>query len=198
LKPPDALLWATAANSEQVMKLGNILRTAGTARPVNPRPVEFIAKGTNGEFRPVVAPVKAVLVFLDEDQRQAIQVEARASIARRFPDKVVPEGVVRDEEAYHRLFHALRDAEADACGLHGRLADTVDELRAALVLPEAQRLVAEYDRYLAEEFPPVIDDETWKKLVDDAKKNSLSDLLTSYGFESVSRALSSLAGRSSR
>jgi hypothetical protein len=142
------------------MKLGNILRTAGTARPVNPRPVEFTAVGRDlNTFRHIVAPAKAVLVFVDEDQREALRVDARTAIAERFKDKIVGDDVVRDEEAYHKLFHALRDAEPDANGLHGRLCETVDELRQALVLPEAQRLIAEYDRYLAEEFPSVIDDD---------------------------------------
>ncbi len=54
----------------------------------------------------------------------------------------------------------MRDTEADANGLHGRFADTVDELRQALVLPEAQRLAAEYEKYLTDEFPQVVDDDT--------------------------------------
>lgn len=142
------------------MKLGNILRTAGTMRPVNPRPVEFTAVGRDlNTFRHIVAPAKAVLVFVDEDQRESLRVEARTSIAERFKDKVVGDDVVRDEEAYHKLFHALRDMEPDTNGMHGRLCDTVDELRQALVLPEAQRLTAEYDRYLAEEFPTVVTDD---------------------------------------
>jgi hypothetical protein len=87
-------------------------------------------------------------------------VEARTKLAERFKDKVVPDDVVRDEEVYHKLFYALRDAEADANGLHGRFVDTVDELRQALVLPEAQRLAAEYEKYLADEFPAVVDDDS--------------------------------------
>jgi hypothetical protein len=141
------------------MKLGNILRAAGTARPVNPRPVEFTAVGRDlNTFRHIVAPAKAVFVFVDEDQREALRVEARTSIAERFKDKVVGDDVIRDEEAYHKLFHALRDAEADSNGLHGRFCDTVDELRQSLVLPEAQRLTADYEKYLKDEFPQVIED----------------------------------------
>jgi hypothetical protein len=143
------------------MKLGNILRTSGTARPVNPRPVEFIAVGKDlNTFQPIVANAPAVFVFVDEDQRSALRVEARTKLAERFKDKVVPDDVVRDEEVYHKLFYALRDAEADSNGLHGRFVDTVDELRQALVLPEAQRLAAEYEKYLADEFPAVVDDDS--------------------------------------
>jgi hypothetical protein len=143
------------------MRLGNILRTAGTARPVNPRPVEFIAVGRDMHtFQPLVANAKAIFVFVDEDQRQALRVDARTKLAERFGDRIVPDDVVRDEIVYHKLFHALRDAEADANGLYGRFADTVDELRQALVLPEAQRLEREYEKYLADEFPVAIDDDT--------------------------------------
>jgi hypothetical protein len=88
----------------------------------------------------------------------SLRVEARTSLEERFKDKIVGDDVIRDEEAYHKLFHALRDAEPDANGLHGRFCDTVDELRQALVLPEAQRLTSEYEKYLKDEFPQVIED----------------------------------------
>src|SRR5438477_4319006 len=141
------------------MKLGNILRAAGTARPVNPRAIEFTLVGRDlNTFRHIVAPAKAVFVFVDEDQREALRVDARTSIAERFKNKVIGDDVIRDEEAYHKLFYALRDAEPDPNGLHGRFCDTVDELRQALVLPEAQRLTSEYEKYLKDEFPQLIED----------------------------------------
>ncbi len=180
------------------MKLGNFLRAAGTARPVNPRAVQFTVKGRDDELRDVVADARAVLVFIDEEARQGARIEARAALARRYPDKTIPDDVLRDEEVFQRLFLALRDADPDPKGRHGPFAESVDELRAALVLPEARRLAEEYDRYLADEFPPIIDDETWKKILEEAEKNSLGALLTSFGYESASRALSYLAGRSSR
>ena len=66
------------------MKLGNIIRAAGTARPVNPRTVEFTAVGRDlNTFRHIVAPAKAVFVFVDEDQREALRVEARTYYSRK-------------------------------------------------------------------------------------------------------------------
>lgn len=180
------------------MKLGNFLRTAGTAKPVNPHPVTFYAKGRDDSLRLVKAKVEAVLIFLDEDERTALRVQAREAAEKRFTGKVIPDGVYRDEESYHILFEALRQKAPNANGQHERLCDTIDELRSALVLREAQRLYGEYDLYLLKEFPPSIDDETWRKLLEEAKKNSASDLLTSYGFERVAAVLSFLAAQSGK
>src|SRR5262249_39368698 len=115
----------------------------------------------------------------------------------RFPDMEIPDAVLRDEEAYQLLFEALRDEEIDANGQYRRLAATVDELRSSLVLRECQRLHEEYEEYVAEEFPRVISKDEMAKLVEEAKKNSLSDLLTSYGYEKLVALATYLAGRSS-
>lgn len=178
------------------MKLGDILRQSGRAQPVEPHPVEFTAKGQGSNFEIVTARVKAVMICLDEDQRTAARVSALAEVEKRFKDKAVPRGIVDDEETYHMLCEALRQPEQEG-GIYPKLCSTVLELRTALVFPEAKRLWSEYNTYLAREFPEAPDDETWKQLLEDAKKNSLSDLLTSYGYGRVSQALSSLAGLSS-
>ncbi len=178
------------------MNLGDILTTQGRAQPVHPHPVEFKAKGTNAELEIVTARVKAVLICLDEDQRTAARVAALGSVERRFKDKAVPSGVVSDEEIYHYLFEALRQPEM-VDGIHPKLAATVMELRGALVKNEANRIYREYVEYMEREFPENVSDEKWAALVEDAKKNSIPDLLTLYGYGPVSRVLNFLAGLSS-
>jgi hypothetical protein len=180
------------------MKLGNFLRAAGTAKPINPRPITFHAKGRDDQLRLVKGRVDAVFIFVDEDQREELRVCARETLQKKFGDRPIPDGVLRDEDAYHLLFEALRDAEPNKDGQHARLADTIDELRSSLVLRECRRLNEEYEQYVAEEFPPSIGDEEWAKLVEDAKKNSANDLLISCGYERAISVMSFLAGRSSR
>lgn len=180
------------------MRLGDILRTAGSARPITLRPVSYIAIGENEYMAQVKATVPAVLMFVNEQEREQVRVDLHADLAKRFPGKELAETVVRDEEIFHLLVRALRDADADENGFHKPLAANVTELRCSLVLTEAKRLSGEYAQFMLEEFPEKIDDETWAKLVEDAKKNSLPDLLTAYGYGSVVQVLSSLAGRSSR
>jgi hypothetical protein len=66
------------------------------------------------------------------------------------------------------------------------------------VLRECQRLSEAYEQWIAAEFPPSISNEEWEKLVEDAKKKSPSELLTSYGYEKALSVISFLAGRSGR
>ena len=180
------------------MRLGDIMKTAGSTRPVLPQPIEFTAKGEDAHFRVVTAKVRACLICVDEAVRTASRVSARETIADLYKDRPVPAGVVQDEEMFSLLFHALHQPDPDEKGRYARLCETVAELRSALVLPEARRIADAYDRYLSEEFPSRLSDEEWNRLLEEAKKNSLSDLLTSFGYESAQTALSFLAGRSFR
>lgn len=179
------------------MKLGNFLRAAGKAHPINPRPVRFFAKGRDERLRLVKAEVSAVFIFVDEDQREELRVRARESIQKKFGERPVPDGVMRDEEAYQLLFEALHEEESKD-GQHARLADTIDELRSSLVLRECRRLNEEYEQYVAEEFPPQVSNEDFQAMVEESKKNFAPDLLTSFGYEKVVSLISFLAGRSSR
>jgi hypothetical protein len=177
------------------MKLGEILQGGG-AHPVSPRRVAFQVIGHDEQMRLLKARAEAVLVFVDEHKRNGCRVKAREAVHKRFPNQDVPPGVLVDEEEYQLLFEALREASPDDKGRYPHFASTVEELRSSLMLRECQRLRAQYDQYCAEEFPPVISKEDMAKLVEEAKKNSLSDLLTSYGYERSIAALSTLAGRS--
>jgi hypothetical protein len=53
-------------------------------------------------------------------------------------------------------------------------------------------LAMEYDRWCAEEFPERVDEDTFEALVEEAKKKSLGDLLSSRESSEILRALPSL------
>lgn len=178
------------------MKFGEFLRQGGRTRQVNLRAVTFKATGQDENLRSVTAEVPAVMAFVDEDRRETIRVEAAADLDKRYQGKQIPAGVTRDEEIYRLLFEALRDPTPNESGSHGRLFDNLTELRTALVLPEVRRLSDEYDLFLVEEFPPRVSQADFDAMVEDAKKNSASDLLSKYGFEKTVKAMAFLAVRS--
>lgn len=178
------------------MKLGQILRSRN--QPIAPRPVTFWVVGRDEHLRETKAKATAVLVYVDEDKREQLRIEALSDLRKRFPDKIIPEAVVHDEIIYRTLFEALRDEDASDAGIYLRFAETLVELRSALVKEEADRLDEEYGNYVIEEFPAAISDEDFAKLVDEGKKNSMSALLTSCGYENAVRVLSFLAGRRSK
>jgi hypothetical protein len=143
------------------MKLGNFLRTAGTLRQVNPLKVK-VRVVKDALSRPMLGEVDAVLCFVDEDSRQGAIVAARKALAAKFPTDNTSDAYL-DEFVYQRLFRALRDPDVDAAsGMYLQFADTVDELRCALMLPEAQRLDRLYQKFVDEEFPEVVDTATFR------------------------------------
>jgi len=134
------------------VKLGNFLKAAPHARPVNPRPITLRVIGKDEGFRPIVADARAVLVFVSADERQAAHVEARAALSKRFPNKEIAD-LLDEEAAYHVLYRALRDADPGPTGAYQPFADSLDELRGALVAEEAGRVWRAYQAFVAEEFP---------------------------------------------
>ena len=176
------------------MKLGDILRTAGTCRQANLHPVTFRIVGRADNFLPLVGEARACFCYVPEDERSQAVISARKAVAERFKgdEEHVRDSDVRDETTYQILLLALRDSDPDSVGRHPPFATSVDELRSALVLSVAQEMWEEYQRYLAEEFPAFVDKETWEALVADAKKGCLTDLLTEYGSGKRRQALISL------
>jgi hypothetical protein len=176
------------------MKLGEILRTQG--RVAVPHPVSFIAIGEDSNGCQIKADVPAVFLCVSEEKRTQLRLDAAAELEKRSHPPTP--AVIADEETYHLLFHALHQKEPTSAGSYGKLFDNLTEVRHSLVFEEARRLHQEYNKFIAAEFPPKISDEEFDKMVDEAKKNSASDLLTSFGFEKCVALLSSLAGRSGR
>lgn len=180
------------------MKLGDFFQRAQRGQQVNPRLCSFFALGTDSGFIPIKVKVDAALMCVDEDTRETVRVQARNYLQKRFVGLDIPDHVFRDEVSYRMLFHALVEAEPDSNGIHKPLCESVDELRRSLIIGEMQKIAAEYEKYVAEEFPPTISDEDFAKLVDEAKKKFLPDLLIEYGYAHVQRLVSSLADLSIR
>jgi hypothetical protein len=135
----------------------------------------------------------AVATDKAEHERDEAYRDADAAVRKFYGGKSEPpiDRIVA-ERNYHLLAKALRDADSPS----DAFAASVMQLKSALVLDEAKRVFDEYEAWIAEEFPDSVDEETFKKLVEDAKKKSLNDLLTSYGFATIHRALGSLAAHS--
>ena len=93
------------------------------------------------------------------------------------------------EEAYHLLVEAVRQESAPAAPFF----ETVVQAKSMLLETEAVRLLAEYQRYTDAHFPASLSDEEIGKLAEAARGHFLPDLLTSYGYWPILRALPSLA-----
>lgn len=173
------------------MKLGDILSAKNQAGlvPSVTKPVEFkiTAKGkASGEH--LTATVRAVLSFVTEEERAEAIKDAGDAVAKRYAERAPGDSAMSNEIALHMLARALRDADDPR-----QMFATVDELRKALVQGVATRLYSEYLAYESEEFPDTVSDATMTKLLGDAKKKSLVDLLYSYGSSLILRVLPTLA-----
>jgi hypothetical protein len=173
------------------MQLGNILDAARNQRAVT-RLVKFKIVATNRQEQRTTAAVEALLAFVAADDHQEALVRAQEALAKRFPSRPLSANVVLSEEQYHFLALALRDSADPA----KPFASSVDDIRLAIPGPVAAVLMSEYQRFVDEEFPDIVEDDEFEKLVEDAKKKPFADLLTSYGFSQIQRALGSLAARS--
>lgn len=173
------------------MKLGDILSSKNQSGlvPSVTRDVEFKVLGkAKGSGDPVTATAKATLCVISEEERAEALKEASLAVARRYKDAPPSEEALGFERALQVLSLALRDSDDPRGSFAG-----VDELRRALVKPVAMRLYSEYLAYEAEEFPDSIDDATFKRLLEDAKKKSAVDLLFIYGSSLIQRVLPTLA-----
>lgn len=178
------------------MRLGEFLnamhRDGAPEAPTCPVRFKAIARGAHGEE--YLVDCNAVLAFVDESKRDKAIDAAEAVLRRAYPDGSAPAEKRRNEVAYQVLLYALRDADQHRT----QFAASVDELRAALVQPVATRLYTEYIEFVDEEFPDEVTPEQLEEMAKEAEKNSFGDLLTSYGYLTIRRALPSLAARFGR
>jgi hypothetical protein len=180
-----------------LMKLGEILRKSGGAFRAPTKPVKFKVIGRDpSSGDQTVADAEAVLVFVDESEREEALIESEKYIRKKFPDGVMLSADrLTDSHTYHLLAKALRDADDPRQPF---AAGGVSELRASLHRNEAQHVYSEYLRFVDEEFPEHVDDETFEELADAAAKKSLRDLLSSFDLSTIRRALPSLVARFSK
>lgn len=174
------------------MNLSDILNSP-QAHHVRERRAMVRVYGMNARGEVVKAEeVPVSLRFVDEQSKAEAHRDADAETARLYASAgPVPEDRREEERIYHVLFRALRDADRP----EKPFADSVLQLKRCIVAREAMRAWNEYSGWELEEFPPAIDAETFGKLVADAKKNCLFDLLTSYGFNATVTAASYFASQ---
>lgn len=165
------------------MKIGDFFRAAPHCQPVNPCPVTFtaIAKGSilpggsaNPHKRPVRATIKAAFVFLGGgDETAKLRIETKRALRNRFVDEEteIPEPVDENDYSiefmYQLLVRVLREWDEDKQEVGGALFEEgADQMREIVTVREANRLMGEYDAYVANEHPEVVDTATFR----DAKK----------------------------
>lgn len=154
-------------------------------------PVTLAGKNASGESVQVQDSVR--FRFVSEQERVELYAKADVAVNERYNGRAPADRQI-DERNYHILHAALRDADDGS----KPFAKTVMELRNALVFEEARRLLTEYDKWVDEEFPAAVGDDDMAALMEDAKKNSMVDLLKSYGYKQTLTALRSLAATSGK
>jgi len=176
------------------MKLADILTkglTSSSALLAPTKRVEFRVMGHTKQGERTFLDASAILVFLDDQEREAALREAGKVARLRNGGADPSHGEMVEERTYQLLALALRD-EDNTAAVFTRDATT---LRKALHALEATRVWETYEAFLAEEYPSELDEETWKRLVDDAEKKYLRDLLLQYGSSAIRRVVPFLAGR---
>jgi hypothetical protein len=143
-------------------------RNRANATPAPTQPVTFKAIGRDAHGEEYLVDCKGLVAFVDENKRDQAIDAAEAVLRTKYPDGSAPDEKRRNEVAYQVLLRALRDADDPRV----QLAASVDELRSALVMPEATRLYAEYVKFVDEEFPATPTPQQFDKLTAEAEKNS--------------------------
>jgi hypothetical protein len=151
------------------MKLGEFLSQKNTDRELAPfKPVSFAVVGEDRQdgSRVVNRKANAVLIFVDETKRAEALRAAKRELRQFQPDGALDPVELSNEEIYQILALALRDAENH----RQPLANSVGELRAALVKPVARQLSDEYEAFLKDEFPSHVTTDEFEELAREAEK----------------------------
>ena len=168
------------------MNLLDFLQTAGSNPPAPFEPVSFeiLHQAASGESHKISC--NAVLVCISEKDRQKAMAEALKKCRKDYSEGIPPVRLA-EEERYHILAEALRDADDTR-----KAFTSVGQLRASLVSSTMADLWESFTNFLDREFPPVISKEEFAQLVEDAKKKSLGDLLSSMSSAKMTRSLPGL------
>lgn len=179
------------------MRLGDHFLNPATSRVAPVKHVKFKVVGlslANGE--PLIADAEATFVFCDESQRQLAFRDAHKEMKALYGDAHIPQERLNEEILYQFLFRALRESSSD--GYRVMFANSVKELKNALVYKTAAELDEQYNAWIDEEFPSDLDAGEFEELIKDAEGKSLAVLLKESGFYKIRRALPSLAIRFGR
>lgn len=175
------------------MNLLDFLSEKNDGRSLAPiKPVTFQVVGedrTSGAK--VRAEARAVLVFVDEAQREDVLADAEKAMRQKYPSGEIPPLSIANEITFQKLVRALRDADSP----RRPFADNINQLKSSLMLPVASRLIDDYDDWVSEEFPTSITVEQFEIIVEQATKKFLSGQPSSTDCSRLARVLSGLAGR---
>lgn len=141
------------------MRLGDFLKK-GAEAPTHP--VQFQIVGKDAQEVTVRATASAVLAFVDESSRQQSRLDARAHLTAL--DAAPSDDELIDERICQILFRSMRDADDP----RKPFAQSVDELRRALVLVERNRLYLAYSKFVEDEFPDTCSPDALKAMETEA------------------------------
>lgn len=130
-----------------------------------------------------ISEADAVLRFVPDRLRLDTEDRAAEALAK-LNYKPVDERKAA-EETYHFLVQAVKQVDDTARNFF----ETVDQCKSMLIDSEAVRIRAEYDRYQATNFPASLSAEEAAKVAEDARNFTFADLLKSYGYWQILRAL---------
>jgi hypothetical protein len=178
------------------MQLGDIFAGASKAGSgvfrAPTKSVKFkVVRDIDGEL--FVADARAVLRFVPEDAAEECKVAAEKELRKKFPDGA-PVELLLNARAFHVLQRALRDVDDPRVPF----ASSVDELKGALQERVAVDVYNTYVEWVKEEFPEIVDDETFDELVEAASKKSLPDLFSLFDSSKIRRAWPSLVAHFGR
>lgn len=171
------------------MQLHDFLSGSGGAISAPTKAVKFKVVGKSNETGQLVtAEANAILVCVNEHERQQALRAARAEVLKQYPNGEIPSERLSDEETYQLLYASLRDS-ADP---RVQFSQTVPELRAALTIQTAKDLLTTFLEFMEDEFPQQLNKAQFAELVEEAKSKSFAALLKSYDYSTVRRALPGL------
>ena len=160
------------------MNAQEFLASRGRSVPTHPVKI-MLTDSTTGN----VAEADAILRFVTDGQRLAAGDRAAESLAKL---NIKPTDDRRAaEEVYHFLVQAVKQVEDPARNFF----ESVEQCKSMLVDSEAVKIRAEYERYQSTNFPATLTDEEAAKISEDARNFLFADLLKSYGYWQILRAL---------
>lgn len=171
------------------MKLGDLFtgkRASEGACTAPTKSVKFKVLGER-DGEQLMTEASAVFRFVPEDEAETCRIEAERALRDEFPGGA-PADLIEDARAFRIIQRALRDEDDP----RQPFARDVASLQAALQQRVAVDLFRTYIEWARVEFPETVDDEMLDKLIAEASKKSLPDLLSQFDSSEISRAWGSL------
>jgi hypothetical protein len=162
------------------MELGDFFSSGPNARPVNPRPVKFTCQakgpilpgGTKNPAYPgaFLTECEAAFVFQAGDVTTEARLAARAALLKRCSDpatKMLTRSFddldLSGELTYHMVVEVLHQYDPQTQRLGPKFFPSVEVARSCLALREATRVLNDYDKYVDDEHPEVVDKATFRE-----------------------------------